>query len=244
MNSKNFSTRFLFVLSAMLIFYTGAFAQYGRYHRDGRGNSYYNRSDRYYRNDRYYSFSRPYVSIGFGGVNYRYSRGIFYRPYGSYFSVTVPPFGIRIRVLPPGYRRIYAGPREYYYYDGTYYNPYGRDEYEVIPPPLGARVPELPRGAEAVVIDDQKYYEFNGTYYKEEITPNNETLYSVVGTNGVLNTEGTTMPDNKVSDKLDKLPANSKAVVISGQKYYVAPSGEYYQEVTDGSKVHYEIVGK
>jgi Family of unknown function (DUF6515) len=238
MNSKNFSKRLLFILGAMLIIYMGAFGQPGHHHHNGRQGYYYDRGDRYY------SFNRPYVSIAFGGINYRYSRGIYYRPYGSYFSVTVPPFGIRIRVLPPGYRRIYVGPREYYYYDGIYYNPYGRDEYEVIAPPLGARVPELPRGAEVTVIDDQKYYEFNGTYYKEEITQNNEIWYSVVGTNGVLNTEGTSIPDNKVSDKLDKLPANSKTVVISGQKYYVAPSGEYYQEVIDGNKVHYEIVGK
>src|SRR3981081_1058716 len=115
MNSKK---HFLFILSAMLIIYQGASAQYGRRHREERHESYYRNN---YRNDygydRYYSYNRPHVSLGFGGGFDGYSRGIFYRPYGSYFSLTLPSFGIRVRVLPTGYRRIYAGPHEYYYYD-------------------------------------------------------------------------------------------------------------------------------
>ncbi|HEV8284344.1 MAG TPA: DUF6515 family protein [Chitinophagaceae bacterium] len=238
MKTQRYTYIFLLTLFVSFAFSSTSFAQRGRYN--------YNRGyhQRYY-SQRSYSYVRPYVSVHFGGYDYRYHHGYFYRPYGSVFQVVVPPFGIRIATLPYGYRSFYIGPHPYYYYNGTYYRPYA-NEYEVIAPPLGAVVDELPPGAKPKVIDGQKYYELNGTYYKEELDANNRLSYSVVGTDGVLNAEReeSVSSEPMIGDRIDNLPADSKTVVIRGEKLYSTPSGLYYKEVVEGNKVYYELVGK
>ena len=47
-----------------------------------------------------------------------------------------------------------------------------------------------------------------------------------------------------IGDRIDKLPSDSRAVVIQGEKLYNTPSGLYYKEVTEGNRVYYELVGK
>jgi len=224
-------------LAAIFIFSTNSFAQRGRYK--------YDRGYRGYYPYRSYSYARPHVSIHFGGYDYWYDRGYFYRPYGSYFQLVVPPFGLRIGTLPYGYHSFYIGPNPYYYYNGIYYRPYA-NEYEVVAPPLGAVVRQLPPGAKAKVIDGQKYYELNGTYYQEQLDSENRLSYTVVGTDGVLNTDKDAAISNEpqVGDRTDKLPADSRPIVIQGEKLYSTPSGLYYKEVIEGNKVYYEVVGK
>lgn len=249
MKTKQFSFAVVFLLSATLLFSTGSFAQRG-YYRHGYSRGYdrgYSRnyySPRYYPQRSYY-YNQPYVSLAFGNSYYRYQSGYYYRPYGASFQVAIPPFGIRIGTLPYGYSSFYVGPDPYYYYNGTYYRPYANNQYEVVAPPLGAVVNRLPAGAKVTVIDGQKYYVLNGTYYEETITANSELQYTVVGTDGVLNTDNTAINNSPaVGDRTDTLPADSKAVVINGEKLYAAPSGLYYKEVIEGNKVYYEIVGK
>ena len=224
-------------LVGCMLFTADAFAQ-SRHSYRGRG--YY----RSYYPSRVYAYNRPFVSVRFGSMGYRYQQGYFYRPYGSVFRVSIPPFGIRIATLPMGYRSIHVGPDPYYYYNGIYYRSAPGKQYEVVAPPLGARVSELPPGAKVTVIDGRKYYELDGTYYEEEITANNELVYTVVGTDGVLNTDDTLPNEPQMGDRFDTLPADAKAVVIQGEKLYSTPSGYYYKEVVDGQKVYYEIVGK
>ncbi len=236
MKTQHYAYFFLLTLVACLVFSSTGFAQRGRYNRGYHRNYYHQRN---------YSYIRPYVSVHFNNYNYRYRQGYFYRPYESVFQVVIPPFGVRIATLPFGYRSFYIGPAPYYYYNGIYYRPWA-NEYEVVAPPLGAIVNELPPGAKMKVIDGQKYYELNGTYYKEEINENNELSYTVVGTDGVLNTDGqeNISPEPQIGDRIDKLPADSKAVVIQGEKLYSTSSGLYYKEVIEGNKVYYELVGK
>jgi Family of unknown function (DUF6515) len=255
MKTKHYSFAVVFFLAAALLLSADIFAQRGGYrHRNNYGynnrynnNRYYGsryHSVRYYPQRNYY-YSQPYVSLSFGGNPYRYQQGYYYRPYGSSFRMAVPPFGIRIATLPLGYRSFYVGPDPYYYYSGTYYRPYANNQYEVVAPPLGAVVNELPPGAKVTVIDGQKYYVLNGTYYEEAITASNELEYTVVGTDGVLNTDNTAISNTPVvGDRFDELPADSKAVVINGEKLYTSPSGLYYKEVIEGNKVYYEVVGK
>lgn len=250
MKTKRYTFAVVF-LAAFLLLTTDIFAQRGRYrgrHSYGYGRHYPVR----YHPSRNFYYNQPFVSIRFGSTNYRYQRGYFYRPYGTSFQFVIPPFGIRISTLPVGYRRLYVGPNPYYYYGGAYYRPYTGDQYEVIAPPLGAVINELPPGAKVTVIDGKKYYELSGTYYEESINENSELEYTVVGTDGVLNTGNTDETDNSestpttpaVGDKTDTLPLDSKAVVINGEKLYLAPSGLYYKEVIDGNKIYYEVVGK
>jgi hypothetical protein len=244
MKTQSYTYLFLLTLVACLVFSSASFAQRGRYGYD-RG---YHRN---YYQQRNYSYSRPYISgylnnysYGYRNYSYGYRPGYYY-PYRSSISLVIPPFGVRIGTLPFGYRSFYVGPNPYYYYNGNYYRPYA-NEYETVAPPLGAVVDELPPGAKVKVIDGQKYYELNGTYYKEETDANNKLSYTVVGTDGVLNTDGqgNVSSEPVIGDRIDRLPGDSKAVVIQGEKLYNTPSGLYYKEVIEGNKVYYELVGK
>lgn len=242
MKTKNYSLAVVFFITATLVFSADIFGQPGRY-RQRYGQSRHH-SVRYYPQRSYY-YNQPSISLSFGGNHYRHQRSYYYRPYGSSFRMTIPPFGIRIATLPLGYRSFYVGPDPYYYYNGTYYRPYEGSQYEVVAPPLGAVVNEMPRGAKVTVIDGQKYYELNGTYYQESITEDSELEYTVVGTDGVLNTDNSAATSSPaIGDRTDALPADSKAVVINGKKLYAAPSGLYYKEVIEGNSVYYEVVGK
>ncbi len=222
------------------------------------------RDRHYYDNWRYYPsrgqvFVRmpgPYISLQFGGNPYYYSGGLFYRPYGSYFSVVIPPVGIHISTLPIGYWPLRWGGYPYYYYNGIFYRQ-GNNDYEVVQAPVGAEVPALPRDARAVVIDGQKFYEYNGTYFKESIRANGEIWYKVEGKHGVLNTDNNTPMEQSpvannasanhqpaIGDITDQLPANSKAVVINGKKFYVTPDNIYYEELIEGNTLRYKVAGK
>ncbi len=155
----------------------GYYAPRGSYHYYGPG---YGAARVYY---------HPHYSyIGFGGMNYGYYNGLFYRSYGFGLHLTLPPLGIRIGVLPYGYYPFYFGPNPYYYYGGIFYSPYNDGGYQVVAPPLGALVPELPAGAKTDVINGQEFYEYYGTFYVREIRDNGETWFRVVGRNGRLET--------------------------------------------------------
>jgi hypothetical protein len=139
---------------------------------------------------RYYtSIPGPYLSINYGGNPYYYSAGVFYRPHNGYYNVVAPPYGIRVNTLPPAYYPVVTGNKHYYYANGVFYrsSPQQQD-YEVVQAPIGATVPFLPGEAKTMVIDGEKFYSLNGTYFKDDLQPNGEQWYKVVGKNGVLNT--------------------------------------------------------
>jgi len=120
-------------------------------------------------------------AIRFGGIGYRFHSGIWYKPKGNRFRVVKAPFGVRVRTLPTGYRRVVVGRNTHYYYYGTYYTKVpDSDEYEVIEPPIGAEVHALPDGYEVVTINDIEYYKFECTYYEPRINEKNEEYYVVV----------------------------------------------------------------
>lgn len=215
----------------------------------------------YYSNWRYYPsrgqvFMRmpgSFISLQFEGNPYYYSGGLFYRPYGSYFSVVVPPFGIHVGRLPIGYWSFHLGGYPYYYYNGIFYRQLNR-EYEVVQAPVGAEVPALPRDARTLVIDGEKYYAYNGTFFKESTRPNGEIWYTVEGKHGVLRTdrdtqnpEPTPPATNKqpaIGDSTDRLPEGCKTIVINGRKYFVSPGNVYYEELIEGNTLRYKVVGK
>jgi hypothetical protein len=240
MKIKNYTKLFLFIFMFGLLISSPGFSQRGYGYNRGYHGHYGYRG-------RSYSYVHPYGSVHFGTYGYGYRPGYFYRPYGSVFQVFIPPFGLRIATLPFGYRSFYLGPDPYYYYNGIFYRPYA-NEYEVVAPPLGAVVDELPPGARVKMINGEKYYELRGTYYKEQIDENNHLSYKVAGTDGVLNTNTDTDESSpsepQIGDRIDKLPDDSKTVVINGEKLYSTPTGLYYKEVIEGNKVYYELVGK
>jgi Family of unknown function (DUF6515) len=99
---------------------------------------------------------------------YYFDRGVYYTPRNNAYVVVRPAAGVRIRVLPVGYRRIVVGPRNYFYYYGTFYTQVDKsDEYETVDAPNGAIVDALPDGYEVKTIDGTEYYVLDDVYYAE-----------------------------------------------------------------------------
>ncbi|WP_374163321.1 DUF6515 family protein [Arcticibacter sp. MXS-1] len=181
---------------------------------------------------------RPYrgVPVYYRPPVYRFrSFASVYRPFYHY----APWLGFRFRALPWGYVTVHYGPNIFYYYDGLFYRNF-RDYYEVVPPPVGAEVPALPAGAKEVHINGQVYYEKNGVYYRRVGSEDDKESYVVAGKDGDFSTDTT---DVKEGDIIERLPEDSRKVVINGLDYYLAPNGFYYQETVDGDKKTYRVVG-
>lgn len=99
---------------------------------------------------------------------YHFHNGIFYVQRNPGYTIVRPAPGIRIKVLPVGYRRIHIHSRPYYYYYGTFYTKAdATEEYIVVDPPEGAIVDALPDGYDVKTIGDTEYYVLDGVYFAE-----------------------------------------------------------------------------
>ena len=123
-----------------------------------------------------------FTSIKFGGVGYRFHKGIYYKMRGSKFVVVRAPIGIRIKTLPVGHRRLLINRRPYFYYYGTYYQKSEENTgtYEVVDAPLGAEVDSLPEGYKIVTANEREYYMLDNVYYEPRINDQDEEYYVVV----------------------------------------------------------------
>lgn len=87
------------------------------------------RLDSRYRLDRTYPRRGNYIDslpfrrppIHFRNNDYFFQRGVWYRPAGSRFVITVPPIGIVVPILPPFYATVWAHGIPYYYANDVYY---------------------------------------------------------------------------------------------------------------------------
>ena len=87
------------------------------------------RLDSRYRLDRTYPRRGNYIDrlpfrrppIHFRNNDYFFQRGVWYRPAGSRFVITVPPIGIVVPILPPFYATVWARGIPYYYANDVYY---------------------------------------------------------------------------------------------------------------------------
>ena len=77
------------------------------------------------------------ISVGFGGGNYFFHGGVWYRPYSGRYIVVQPPLGIYINTLPPDYATVWVAGVPYYYADDVYYNVAPGRGYVVVAPPPG-----------------------------------------------------------------------------------------------------------
>jgi hypothetical protein len=69
--------------------------------------------------------------------NFFFRGGVWYRPYGGRFIVTLPPIGVFVPFLPPYYSNMWIGGVPYYYANGVYYAPGPGQGYVVAAPPPG-----------------------------------------------------------------------------------------------------------
>jgi len=105
------------------------------------------RWDHRYHLDRYYPATGVVVgalpvgalTVRFGGSAWHHHGGVWYRPMGPRFAVSVPPLGVVIPLLPAPYVRLTVGGLPYFYANGTYYAPVSAPGtgYAVVAPPAG-----------------------------------------------------------------------------------------------------------
>lgn len=140
------SARVALLLAALSCFGSSAFAQHHEERGVGRGlRGPALQLDHRYGHDHYYpprgyavhSLPTGSVTVVFGGSNWFYHAGVWFRPYGGRFVVSVPPIGIIVPLLPPAYATLWIGGIPYYYANDVYYTatPGG---YAVVAPPPGA----------------------------------------------------------------------------------------------------------
>jgi hypothetical protein len=115
--------------------------------------------------------------IHHGDVDYFYHDGIYYRSFNKTYVVAHAPIGIRIGLLPKGFRPIMLNHNNYFYYYGTFYVR-NNDYYEVVAPPIGAVVETIPNGYEKIDLNGESFFIADGIQYKAVII-NNEIWYQV-----------------------------------------------------------------
>jgi hypothetical protein len=77
-----------------------------------------------------------------------------------------PARGHYVERLPSGYRAVFHGHSQYYFYGGVWYRPYGA-RFVIIAPPFGIVVPILPPYYSTVVLGGVPYYYANEVYYTQ-----------------------------------------------------------------------------
>ncbi len=121
------------------------------------------------------------VTLNHKGARLHYHNGVFYKAKGAAsFVVVKAPIGLRVKVLPPGYKKIVHGKRHYVYYYGTFYaKTDANEEYQVVEPPLGAEVESIPDGYNMEEIDGVTYYTLEDIKYMEK-EKEGKSVYEIV----------------------------------------------------------------
>jgi len=81
------------------------------------------------------SLPRYYRPLHYCGVNYFWSRGIYYRRAPSGYVIIAPPLGIVVPTLPVGYVTLTVSGSSYFYYQDVYYQSIATG-YEVVEKPV------------------------------------------------------------------------------------------------------------
>ncbi len=127
--------------------------------------------DQRYHHDHYYpprGYAMPVlpggsIGVSIGGAQLYFNAGVWFRPMGGRYVVTMPPFGIVIPVLPPGYSTVWLGGVPYYYANGVYYAVAPGQGYSVVAPPPGAdTVQPLPLPAPPAALPEPIIYPRSG----------------------------------------------------------------------------------
>jgi hypothetical protein len=131
----------------------GANWQRGENRGGNAGSNSWSGSDRYGSGNRSYNYgsyrNRPlygstiralppgYTRYGYRNDDYYFHNGLWYRPFGGYYTIARPPRGIVIYTLPPYYTSLWFGGVRYYYADDVYYRwDDGNRGYVVSDPPV------------------------------------------------------------------------------------------------------------
>lgn len=123
-----------------------------------------------------------HVRVPFGGVDYYYRDGLYYRWINDRYYVAAPPRHIRVTSIPSSYFSFTVGGISFYYSNGAYYNYNPLGYYEVVDAPRGAIVPELPEyDVNTVMINGKTYLVYDNILYRPIVTAGG-VQYKVMGT--------------------------------------------------------------
>ncbi len=117
------------------------------------------------------------------------------------------------------YRPVYS---PYRFYKPVYRSPVA---YVHFGPVFGFRINALPFGYSRIYVGPNPYYYNEGVYYRSY----GNTGYEVVAP--------------PLGATVNKLPANARATVINGQKYYELGGTFYQEEISENNKLSYRVVG-
>ena len=147
----------------------------------------------------------------------------FYAPHHHYF-------GYRVRVLPSYYDHWYAWHRNYYFYDGIFYRPFG-SYYVVCRPPWGYTVADALLDASLVALDFAWYSSINRSY--SVIDDNYATIAeqnaTIAANNATIAAQNEAIERTKVKASESYDLASSLGLV---QSYADASVKYYYQDGT------------
>ncbi|MDE1920431.1 MAG: hypothetical protein KGJ09_02125 [Candidatus Omnitrophica bacterium] len=128
-----------------------------------------------------------------------------------------PHYGVRVDILPHSYFTVWAGRQRYYYSDGLYYRPIGR-EYVIIQPPVGAYVNTIPSDYTPITINDTTYYTNNGIFY----------VHTPMGFKVVSSPIGI---ETAFTVNIPKTKGGYQSVIIrKSSNGFIGPQGEFYEE--------------
>jgi hypothetical protein len=137
---------------------------------------------------------------------------------------------VHVNFLPNRYSTVWAGRQRYYYNDGLYYSPYGR-EYVIVAPPVGSYVNTIPADFSPVVINGTTYYIDQGSYYV--YTPKG---YQVVPSPVEVNAAFTVNVPNAQG-------GYTPVIIRKSGNGYIGSRGEFYTEFPKVSQLK-EVYGK
>lgn len=145
-----------------------------------------------------------YYPFYWGPDLYYYYGGVFYRPYddGGY-EVTTPPVGAAVPALPKGAQSIAIDGKQYFEFNGVYYQATTDDQGKVVyvvagkdgvlntngdnvdnasaAPQIGDIVNQLPEGSRKVTLNGKKYYVApDGIYYEQFKDAHGYKAYRIV----------------------------------------------------------------
>ncbi|MFI3280021.1 MAG: DUF6515 family protein [Rikenellaceae bacterium] len=121
------------------------------------------------------------VTVRANGNNYYRNGSRYYKYVNSRYVLTMPPFGLRVSIIPALHSIFRYNNLNYYCADGVIYRSTSNDQFEVVQPQVGMIVPELPVvNVSEVVIDGMVYFEFEGILYKQVPTQSG-LQYEVMG---------------------------------------------------------------
>ncbi len=181
-----------------------------------------------------------YYPFSFGNGYYYYYDNTFYRRYDDRnYEVVTPPIGAKLPQLPRNAKAITIDGIRYYELGGTYYAETYNERNQILYEVVGIN------GQLNTNPNNNPNYNNPNNNIPNYNNPNNNNSNNTPNNNNPNNNPNPTY--NKApqdGDIISTLPDQSRTVTVNGQTLYISPDNIYYQQIIDGNKTAYKVVGK